>query len=443
MVEKKRINVAIPKGMRDFGPREMYMRKRVFGTIRNRFERTGAIETDTPSMELKETLTGKYGEDSKKLIFELDDQGGQLLAMRYDLTVPLARYVAMNGLKELKRFQIAKVWRRDNPGPGRYREFYQCDFDWVINSSKRFPDVECLTLMAEILTELDIGPFTIKVNHRQLLDGMMKACGVPEDKVRIISSAIDKLDKNSWDEVRDEMLEKGLDEESADKIGKFVLLKGEPETLLAQLMEMEELQSEQAGSGLAELSEIFSYLKITDMLKYITLDLSLARGLDYYTGVIYEAVSTDPNCSVQSSLAAGGRYDDLIGMFAGERLPAVGLSIGVERIMAILSQKFQGQKISECQISIIYKSNTAINDVFKLATLLRGMGYSADFACSSFNNSKGLRRQLTKADERNVPYVIIYGLAPNGNIILKNMEAKEQTEYDNVDSLVNMLKKVL
>lgn len=439
--DNKRMNVAIPKGMRDFGPLDMAVRKKVFDTIEDCFKRYSAVEIDTPVMELKETITGKYGSESK-LIYELNDQGGQMLALRYDLTVPLARYVAMNGLKEFKRYQIARVYRRDNPSVGRFREFYQCDFDWVINSPTRIPDSECITLMAEILTKLDIGTFTIKVSHRQLLDGILKYCNIPEDKIRTICSSIDKLDKNTWEEVRTEMLEKGLNVESVDKIGKLVLLKGEPETLLVKLIEMEELQSNQTKVGLAELKEIFSYLKTSDCLKYITLDLSLARGLDYYTGVIYEAISTDPNGPIRLSLAAGGRYDDLIGMFANERLPAIGMSIGVERIMTILSQKLSNQKLVETQISIIYKSNDSINDVIKLATMLRDMKYSVDFSCSSFNNNKGLKKQLIKADSRNVPYLIIYGLSSNGNIILKNMETKDQTEFNDID-LLDLFKKVL
>lgn len=206
----------------------MAIREQIFSTVTNIFKRHGAITIDTPVFELKEILAGKYGEDSK-LIYDLEDQGGEKCSLRYDLTVPFARYLAENGVSNLKRYHIAKVYRRDQPAMnrGRMREFYQCDFDIAGVYDPMVPDAEALRVMSEILSGLDIGNFTIKVNHRKILDGMFEVCGVPAEKIRTISSAVDKLDKMSWSDVKKEMVEeKRLAEEVADRIGEYVKLKG-------------------------------------------------------------------------------------------------------------------------------------------------------------------------------------------------------------------------
>lgn len=197
----------VPLGTRDFGPEQMRIREQVFAAIRRIFKRHGGVEIDTPVFELKEVLTGKYGEDSK-LIYDLADQGEQLLALRYDLTVPFARFLAMNSVGNIKRYHIAKVYRRDKPevNKGRYREFYQCDFDIAGNYSTMVPDAEVITVAAEILSELPVGKFLIKLNHRKILDAVFEICGVPVDKFRSICSAVDKLDKAPWSEVSTEMI---------------------------------------------------------------------------------------------------------------------------------------------------------------------------------------------------------------------------------------------
>nr|XP_021387585.1 histidine--tRNA ligase, cytoplasmic [Lonchura striata domestica] len=223
---KQKFVLKTPKGTRDFGPKEMAIRERAFKAIISCFKRHGAEVIDTPVFELKETLTGKYGEDSK-LIYDLKDQGGELLSLRYDLTVPFARYLAMNKITNIKRYHIAKVYRRDNPAMtrGRYREFYQCDFDIAGQFDPMIPDAECLKIVHEILSDLQLGDFVIKVNDRRILDGMFAVCGVPDSKFRTICSSVDKLDKVPWEEVRSEMVaEKGLSPEAADCIGEYVQL---------------------------------------------------------------------------------------------------------------------------------------------------------------------------------------------------------------------------
>ncbi|KAF3837787.1 hypothetical protein F7725_009555 [Dissostichus mawsoni] len=293
------------KGTRDYNPKQMAIREKVFNTILGCFKRHGAETIDTPVFELKETLTGKYGEDSK-LIYDLKDQGGELLSLRYDLTVPFARYLAMNKITNIKRYHIAKVYRRDNPAMtrGRYREFYQCDFDIAGQYDAMIPDAECLKIVYEILSELDIGDFRIKVNDRRILDGMF---AMP------------------WEEVRKEMVsEKGLSEEVADQIGEYVSLQGGMELAERLLQDQKMSQSKQACAGLTDIKLLFSYLQLFQVTDKVVFDLSLARGLDYYTGIIYEGFLTQTGIAAEAqnssgaeesvsvgSVAGGGRYDGL------------------------------------------------------------------------------------------------------------------------------------
>ena len=334
----------IAKGTRDYLPEQMMIRDQAFQIIRRVFKSHGAVEIDTPVFELKETLTGKYGEDSK-LIYDLADQGGELLALRYDLTVPFARFLSLNSVGNIKRFHIGKVYRRDQPqlSKGRYREFYQCDFDIAGTYGRMVPDSECLCVASEILASLPIGDFGIKLNHRRLLDAILDLCGVPSDKFRTICSAVDKLDKEPWSEVKREMVEdKGLDVEVADKIGVFVVQKGEPWAMYNSLMENKVFGTHKGAlDALEDLRILFEYLQAMDKLKYISFDLSLARGLDYYTGVIYEAVCMNGNTQV-GSIGGGGRYDNLVSMFqeAGNVTPCVGVSVGIERVFTLMEERY-------------------------------------------------------------------------------------------------------
>nr|CAH7738755.1 unnamed protein product [Callosobruchus chinensis] len=252
----QKFTLKTPKGTRDFSPQQMALRNAVLGKIISVFKKHGAETIDTPVFELKEVLTGKYGEDSK-LIYDLKDQGGEILSLRYDLTVPFARYLAMNKITNIKRYHIAKVYRRDNPSisRGRYREFYQCDFDIAGAYDPMIPDAECVRIVFEILNVLEMSSFVIKLNHRKLLDGMFEACGVPATSFRAICSAVDKLDKSPWDEVRKEMIEeKGLSEETADKIGEYVRLNGKAD-LVEKLLADEKLsKNKSAVEGLEAMN---------------------------------------------------------------------------------------------------------------------------------------------------------------------------------------------
>ncbi|KAM6123070.1 histidine--tRNA ligase, cytoplasmic isoform 1-T1 [Phoenicopterus ruber ruber] len=348
---KHKFVLKTPKGTRDYSPKQMAIRERVFNAIITCFKRHGAEVIDTPVFELKETLTGKYGEDSK-LIYDLKDQGGELLSLRYDLTVPFARYLAMNKITNIKRYHIAKVYRRDNPAMtrGRYREFYQCDFDIAGQFDPMIPDAECLKIVHEILSDLQLGDFLIKVNDRRILDGMFAVCGVPDSKFRTICSSVDKLDKMPWEEVRSEMVgEKGLSPEAADRIGEYVQLHGGLDLIERLLQDPKLSQNKLAKEGLGDMKLLFEYLTLFGITGKISFDLSLARGLDYYTGVIFEAVLLQQeNDHVEEpvsvgSVAGGGRYDGLVGMFdpKGRKVPCVGVSIGIERIFSILEQRVE------------------------------------------------------------------------------------------------------
>ncbi|GJD09847.1 Histidine--tRNA ligase, cytoplasmic [Galdieria sulphuraria] len=342
---KRTMKAKVPKGARDFLPEQMAIREKAFRIVTKVFDRHGAVAIDTPVFELKETLTGKYGEDSK-LIYDLADQGGELLSLRYDLTVPLARFLATHKINNLKRYHISRVYRRDNPAiqRGRFREFYQCDFDIAGTFARMVPDAEVIKVLCEVLDELAVvssfhakvlSSYKIKVNHRGILDSIFELCGVPKEKMRAISSAVDKLDKESWSSVRSEIVErKGLDPFIADKIGSYVLRRDNPQRMLSSLYEDSQLSS-MARSSLEDMELLFKYLGDLGVGDCLIFDLSLARGLDYYTGLIFEAVlTTDSNTSL-GSIGAGGRYDNLVDMFSSRSVPCVGCSLGIERILTI------------------------------------------------------------------------------------------------------------
>ncbi|CAI4860231.1 ALI_HP2_G0054900.mRNA.1.CDS.1 [Saccharomyces cerevisiae] len=365
---KLQVSLKTPKGTKDWADSDMVIREAIFSTLSGLFKKHGGVTIDTPVFELREILAGKYGEDSK-LIYNLEDQGGELCSLRYDLTVPFARYVAMNNIQSIKRYHIAKVYRRDQPAmtKGRMREFYQCDFDVAGTFESMVPDSECLSILVEGLTSLGIKDFKIKLNHRKILDGIFQIAGVKDEDVRKISSAVDKLDKSPWEAVKKEMTEeKGQSEETADKIGEYVKLNGSLKEIHAVLSADANITlNEKAKQGLDDIATLMKYTEAFDIDSFISFDLSLARGLDYYTGLIYEVVtsaSAPPENASElkkkaksaedasefvgvGSIAAGGRYDNLVNMFSeasgkkSTQIPCVGISFGVERIFSLIKQR--------------------------------------------------------------------------------------------------------
>lgn len=440
-----------PKGTRDYDPQEMSTRRTVFKTITDVFHMHGAVEIETPVFELKEILTGKYGEDSK-LIYDLEDQGGEILSMRYDLTVPFARYVAMNKITNIKRYHIARVYRRDNPAMtrGRYREFYQCDFDIAGVYDAMLPDAECVQLVHQVLSKLDLGDFTIKVNHRKILDGVFGACGVPADKFRTICSAVDKLDKSPWEEVRKEMVdEKGLDPEIADRIGEYVKLSGRTE-LIEKLQVDEKLKdSKDAQAGFKDMSLLFEYCKLLNCEANLVFDMGLARGLDYYTGVIYEAVLMTGQSGDEGtvgSVAGGGRYDNLVGMFDPKKktIPCVGVSFGIERLFAIHERKTKNQEVkvraSSTDVYVAAATKGMLHERLKLLSELHSGNIKAE---TSYKANPKLLSQLQYAEDNGIPWVIIIGESEIAEGIVKKRrtETREEITLKREELLEDLKKK--
>ena len=409
--ETKKELVKVVKGARDFLPAQMIIRGKAFDLITSVFKKHGAVEIDTPVFELKETLMGKYGEDSK-LIYDLNDQGGELLSLRYDLTVPFARYMATHNLTSLKRYHIGKVYRRDNPqmSKGRFREFFQCDFDIAGgNYGTMIPDAEVIKIVVEILTQLPIGNFNIKINHRLLLDSMVEICGIGNDKYKLVCSSIDKLDKEEWEQVRDELINvKGVTEEQADKLKNFVVLKDKPKILLEKLLTMKEfLENEKGKKALDEMTLLIDYLQILEVEKYCTFDLSLARGLDYYTGLIYETVLTDTD--EVGSISGGGRYDNLIGMFSGKQIPAVGVSIGIERIFNILEKHYKNDdtlRSSYTEVLVCAAGKNLTKERYKIINELWNNGINAEIL---YNENPRMDKQLDYGLNNKIPFLIFIG----------------------------------
>ena len=408
---KKKELVKVVKGARDFLPEQMVIRERAFNLITGVFKKHGGVQIDTPVFELKETLMGKYGEESK-LIYDLNDQGGELLSLRYDLTVPFARYMASHNLTSLKRFHIGKVYRRDNPqmGKGRFREFFQCDFDIAGgNYGLMIPDAEVIKIVVEILTQLPIGNFNIKINHRLLLDSIVEISGINNDKYKSVCSSIDKLDKEPWDKVEKELIEvKGITKEQAEKLKSFVNLKDKPKVLLDKLMQMKELiENEKGKKALNEMSILIDYLQILDVEKYCTFDLSLARGLDYYTGLIYETVLTDTN--EVGSISGGGRFDNLIGMFSGKQIPAVGVSIGIERIFNILEKHYKNDdtlRSTYTDVLVCAAGKNLTKERYKIVNELWDNGINAEIL---YNENPRMDKQLDYGLKNKIPFLIFIG----------------------------------
>ncbi|KAH7661098.1 Histidine-tRNA ligase/ATP phosphoribosyltransferase regulatory subunit protein [Dioscorea alata] len=432
----------ILKGSRDFGKEQMAIRERAFSVIVGVFKKHGAVALDTPAFELRETLMGKYGEDSK-LIYDLADQGGELCSLRYDLTVPFARYLAMNNINALKRYQIAKVYRRDNPSKGRYREFYQCDFDIAGQYELMEPDFEVVRVLTELLNELSIGDYEIKLNHRKLLDGMLEICGIPSEKFRTVCSSIDKLDKQTFEYVKKELVEdKGLTSEIAERIGDFVKKRGPPLEILSELTSegSQFLGNSEAVVALDELKILFTALDKSKCLNRVVFDLSLARGLDYYTGVIFEAVFK--GTTQVGSIAAGGRYDNLVGMFSGKAVPAVGVSLGIERVFTIMEQleKDRNQVIRATETQVL------------VAILGKGLALAAELVSelwdakikAEFGLTKRVMNHITRAKQTGIPWMVIVGESElqDGVVKLKSIETYKEEVFQR-DKIVEELQRRL
>lgn len=454
---------SLPKGTRDFSPVEMVKRNYIYDTIKTVFKKYGYAEIQTPSMENLQTLTGKYGDEGDKLIFKVLNSGAYLdkvplhfleykqenaitqhiseKALRYDLTVPFARYVVMHQSEitfPFKRFQVQPVWRADRPQKGRYREFYQCDAD-VVGSPSLLNEAEFILIYHEALTNLGLKDFDIKINNRKILSGIAEIIGKPELIVDM-TVAIDKLDKIGFDGVTKELIERGFTNEDIDQLKPVILLQGSNVEKLASLKTV--LANSEIGlKGIEEIETVFNYVaKLTtdnsQLQTAIELDITLARGLNYYTGCIFEVKTNEV---AMGSIGGGGRYDDLTGMFGLKDLTGVGISFGADRIYDVLEELNLFPKSAAQGTKVLISNFDEAAELYALPILqqLRTAGIAAEL----YPSSAKLKKQMSYADGKNIPYVILIGddEMESGLLTLKNMESGEQQKLA-VDAIVAFLK---
>ena len=448
---------SIPKGTRDFSPIEMSKRNYIFNTIRNAFHLFGFQQIETPAMENLSTLMGKYGEEGDKLLFKIQNSGDyfsnltdeELLSrnaaklaskfcekgLRYDLTVPFARYVVMHRDEltfPFKRYQIQPVWRADRPQKGRYREFYQCDAD-VIGNNSLMNEVELIQLIDHVFGKLNIR-VAIKLNNRKILAGIAEAIGEP-DKIIDITVAIDKLDKIGLDGVVNELKQKGIKDEAIDKLLPILQSQGDNNEKLATIATV--LQGNAIGEkGVEETDFILKTVAATGINSTVELDLTLARGLNYYTGAILEVKALDVAIG---SISGGGRYDNLTGVFGLDGMSGVGISFGADRIYDVMNQLelYPQESIITTQIMFVNFGEKEALHSLQLISQMRTEGISAEL----YPISDKMKKQMGYANSHNIPYVAIIGESEmnEGTITVKNMNSGEQKSL-NINELIALLK---
>ncbi len=410
------IEPQIPKGFRDFLPQQMILRREIMRTMSAIFEQYGFVPLDTPCLEYARTLEGKYGEEGDKLIYRFEDRGGRAVALRYDLTIPLARVAAMYQQlpKPFKRYQIAPVWRADKPQKGRFREFYQCDID-IIGSPGACADAELLLVAHAVLQALGFDNYLIRINNRKILNALAERLGIDSARIPDFLRALDKLDKAGPEAVLQEMQSAQLLSRDAQTIVRERLLgEGDNFEAVAALV----ADSETGAAGLRELELITRVLEADGVdARYYQKDISLARGLDYYTGPIFEVVVREPRIG---SILGGGRYDDLIGLFTRQSMPATGISFGLERLVTVMEELgMAGQIHSLTQVLVTQFSDELLADGVKLAAQLRRAGLNTEL----YHAPDKLKKQMSYAAGRAIPVVVVLGPdeAGQGRATLKNM----------------------
>lgn len=448
---------SIPKGTRDFAPIEMARRNYIFNTIKDVFALYGFQQIETPAMENLSTLMGKYGEEGDKLLFKILNSGDFLSGveqtelegrnsvkltskisekgLRYDLTVPFARFVVMNRDKlsfPFKRFQIQPVWRADRPQKGRYREFYQCDVD-VVGSNSLLNEVELMQIVDEVYRRLGIN-VCIKINNRKILTGIAEMIG-EADKIVDITVAIDKLDKIGLDKVNEELAAKGISAEAIAKLQPVILLKGSNEEKLQTIKTV--LASSEIGlKGVAEVEEILEFISLLGVKTEVELDLTLARGLNYYTGAIFEVKAKDVQIG---SITGGGRYDNLTGVFGVDGLSGVGISFGADRIYDVLNQLelYPSDLMQATKVLFAVFGSEELKFAIECAKEMRAAGIPVEV----YPEPVKMKKQMSYADAKNIPFVAIIGETEMAEkkVMLKNMESGNQT-LCSVQEVIQMVK---
>lgn len=422
------MKVSLPKGTQDFLPQAAVPRKRVMDMLTQVFEKYGFEPLETPAFEKIETLTGKYGEEGDKLIFKILKRGEEGkagdadLALRYDLTVPLARVVAMYGElpRPFKRYQLAPVWRAERPQRGRYREFYQCDVD-VAGSTSVMVEIELLSMAHEVYSAVGFDDFTLQLNHRQILRGLIHGAGIPESQEVSALIALDKLDKIGADGVVQELRERDFSEAQTNHLRELMSLSGSNETLLEALSR---LVGDHAAAqlGIKNLRELLKGLENAGVPESrVAITPVLARGLSYYTGAIYEVQVS----GFSSSIGSGGRYDNLVGLFSGRSVPACGFSFGLDRILLLLTERGKlAQKACQTQVLVPLYSSEVQDSTLKLARELRAGGLKVDV----YPDPVKMGPQLQYGTQRGIQWAAIQG--PDelsaGNVTLRNLVTRQQ-----------------
>ena len=436
---------SIPKGTRDFGPVEMAKRNYIFDTIKEVYALYGFQQIETPAMETLQTLMGKYGEEGDKLLFKILNSGDYMnkvsdedlhslnslklaaklceKGLRYDLTVPFARYVVQHR-EELqlpfKRYQIQPVWRADRPQKGRYREFYQCDAD-VVGSDSLLNEVELMQIVDTVFTKFGVR-VCIKINNRKILTGIAEVIGEAE-KIVDITVAIDKLDKIGLEKVNEELRNDGISEEAIEKLQPIISLSGSNEEKLEVISQV--LAGSETGlKGVEETRFILDTLKAVGLDNEIELDLTLARGLNYYTGAIFEVKALD---IPMGSITGGGRYDNLTGIFGLPGLSGVGISFGADRIYDVLNalDLYPKEAVNSTQVLFINFGETETAYCLPIVGKLRQAGIRSEI----FPDKAKMKKQMSYANAKNIPFVVLAGEneMAAGKVTLKNMESGEQT----------------
>tara|TARA_R110002049_G_scaffold29808_1_gene101547 strand:- start:3989 stop:5377 length:1389 start_codon:yes stop_codon:yes gene_type:complete len=456
---------SIPKGTRDFNPEEVAKRNYIFNTIRGAFERFGFQPIETPSFENSETLMGKYGDEGDRLIFKILNSGDYLgkaneaaynekdsnkltssiseKALRYDLTVPFARYVVQHQNEmefPFKRYQIQPVWRADRPQKGRFREFYQCDAD-VVGSDSLWQEVEFIQLYDTVFSALKLEGVTIKINNRKILSGIAEVIGA-SDKLIDFTVALDKLDKIGEERVKEEMISKGISEDGISKLQPLFTLSGSFKSQINSLKNILST-SEEGKKGIDELDFINN--AITELglnTAKLQLDVTLARGLNYYTGAIFEVSA--PETVKMGSIGGGGRYDDLTGIFGMKDMSGVGISFGLDRIYLVLEELGLFPEAVNKNVDVLFVNFGDKEALFSLKAIkkLRLEGVNAELYPDKITSGKHMRKQMTHANNRNIPFVVIVGDEEMGSdtYTLKNMISGEQDKVS-METLISKIKK--
>ncbi len=448
---------SIPQGTRDFGPEKMARRNYIFGVIRNVFEKFGFLPLETPAMENLSVLTGKYGDEGDQLLYKILNSGDFLAkttiedlsrgyknvlpkiaskGLRYDLTVPFARYVVMNRHEiafPFKRYQIQPVWRADRPQKGRYREFYQCDAD-VVGTGSLICEAENIAMINEVFATLGIEDYEIKLSNRKILKGITEVIGAP-GKENALAVAIDKLEKSGRERVFGELTAAGFESAALEKLLPFMELKGSNAEKLDQLNRM--LSGSEAGQeGISELMEVMDHVRHFGLKQdHINLDVTLARGLNYYTGTIFEVKALGSR--ITGSLSGGGRYDDLTGVFGMEGVSGVGFSFGVDRIYDVLEElnAFPGEELISTKVMIVNFDLSVSGHGLELLSMLRRAGISSEI----YPDPVKLKKQMSYANKKGIPYVLMAGTREieAGRYGLKNMRTGVQEQLT-IEEIIGM-----